>query len=608
MRRLLAALGIIVLALVIVVAAAVTFPGLWLTSIVEDRLQARLDREVSIDGGLDLHLFDPPALIAYRVTVANPDWAEEPALLEAQRVRVTFDADALLNFSVKPESLSLIEPDLYLARAGEDRTTWPSGDNGAMNLGLGRLEVTDGRFEYRVPERDTAMTGTLETTDGGDGVTYSASGTYKGRETEASGTGGDPLVLLRGEEPWPLDAEITAGGHEVALDGTATGLPAPSAVDMQIAGAGPSLAGLGALVNAGLPTSPAYDLSGRLILEGSTHWRFEEAGGTIGDSDVAGRIGVQTAQDQSLLTAELSSQTLHATDVRAVLGEPGAQQTGGPTEIPSEGLRTLNADVSASAEALMVAGRSLEEVTVTVDLQDGRLHLEPLRFGVGDGRASGSATLAAGQGESAPSAAVALDLNRLELQPLAGVEAVRGVFGGRIDVQSTGQTLQAMRGNVDGQVVLLMSDGRLTRDWLSMAAFGLEDLFVAQDEPGTDIRCMAVGAEIAQGIAEAGTLYADTNAALVRGDGSVNLRDLTLDLAFRIEPRGDHLFEYNGPVGVSGPVSDPSIDLDVGEAVAEGLATVALKTVLAPVTAATSFMDETVGSGSSCRARLDAAG
>ncbi|WP_404383403.1 AsmA family protein [Caenispirillum salinarum] len=611
MKPALKVVGVAALVLVTGVAVALAFPAFWLEPLLENRLSARLDRQVQIDGSVDLSVFDPPAIMAEDVAVANPAWAQEPWLLQAQTLRVTFSADALWSFSLKPVAIGLDQPRLFLARNGDGGTTWDvAGLGGGQSQGSGdsgrdldRLTVDDGRFRYRDPGQDTDLTGTLSTT--ADGTAYDASGTYKERETEASGTGGDLLVLLRGRAPWPLEAEVTAGGHDVSLQGTATGLPAPTGLDLTIAGAGPSLAGLGELVGGGLPTSPPYDLAGRLTLTDG-RWQFSDASGTIGESAVAGLVAVEPAADggPTRLTVDLSSGHMEVADIAAVLGEPGVSE--GPAQIPAEALRAYRADVTLKADELVVAGRALPDARIQARLENGRLTVDPLMAGVGDGRMQGRAELAAG---SPPTVAVSLELNRLELNPLAGVEAVRGVFGGTVDLESSGATVEAMRGNLSGRVALLLSDGRLTRQWLEMAQIGLSDLtglFIPQEDDATAIRCAAAGFDVSNGVAEATALYADTEAAVVRGDGAIDLRDLTLDLAFTMDPKGAVTLAYDGPVHVTGPISDPSIEAGgVASTVLQGLGAVALGTVLTPVAAVAPFIDTSVGAEGGCRQALD---
>jgi uncharacterized protein involved in outer membrane biogenesis len=509
MKRVLSRTAAVLLVAVGACVLALAFPGFWLKPLLENRLSAQLGRAVEIEGPVDLVVFNPPTVFAQGVAVANPAWAQDPWLLQAERLRIVFDRAALWSLTLRPTIIALKAPYLSLSRNAQGAATWDipgldrdlgdaSGTNDSL---LDTVILQDGHFRLHVPNQATDITGRLDAT--AEGTAYTAAGTIRGHRADLTGSGGLLLPLLRGGEPWPLDMSGTVGAHALTARGTLTELPVPTGLDLSLTGRGPDLAGLGALVDVPLPPSPPYDLTGRLtLLDG--RWQFSDAAGTLGTSRLSGLVAVEPSprtDSPLLLTVDVSADHLNVADLP-------------PLSVITSGAGAFHhaATITVEAETLVVGAVILSNVQAQGTMRGGTLRLSPISLELGEGRAVGEAVLADG---SAPT----------------------------------------------GTATFLLSDGDVGRKWLEAVSPALADALIPSDAESTSLRCAAVGLTLQQGQANA-TLYAETGNALLRAAGSIALETVTVDLAARVDPQNAEDASRPGFLHIAGPLLSPTTTQD----------------------------------------------
>jgi uncharacterized protein involved in outer membrane biogenesis len=87
--------------------------------------------------------------------------------------------------------------------------------------------------------------------------------------------------------------------------------------------------------------------------------------------------------------------------------------------------------------------------------------------------------------------------------------------------------------------------------------------FMVEGDRSIPIRCAFGDFVVKDGVATARALAFDTTDTLVIGDGTINLRDETLDLRLRPRPKDRSLFSFRAPLLVGGTFKDPSFRPDM---------------------------------------------
>jgi hypothetical protein len=132
---------------------------------------------------------------------------------------------------------------------------------------------------------------------------------------------GGPLLELEPNKPYTFSAHLTAS--DIDLESHIT-VPKPfdlSTLDVKFVVSGDDLADVYYLTGLALPNTPKYRFAATLQVDG-TKFSSQDLKGSLGSSDVEGRVEVQTAGARPKLTAKLSSATLNIADLAPTLGTP----------------------------------------------------------------------------------------------------------------------------------------------------------------------------------------------------------------------------------------------------------------------------------------------
>jgi uncharacterized protein involved in outer membrane biogenesis len=174
-----------------------------------------------------------------------------------------------------------------------------------------------------------------------------------------------------------------------------TGLLSLSAVDLQVALRGNSLAQLYPLLGVALPRTNAYAASGHLLRKESS-WRYEKFTGRVGKSDVAGSLQLELSNGRPFLRGEVVSKVLNLDDLGPVIGARSAgEKTAAKTlgrvlpDLPFDPahLRAIDADITLRAASILRAkALPLDQLVTRLKLQNSVLQLNPLEFAAAGGR------------------------------------------------------------------------------------------------------------------------------------------------------------------------------------------------------------------------------
>ncbi len=577
----------------------------WVRVPLQDYALRQTGRELRLAGDLRLRWAWPvPMVRAERVSFANPAWAQTPQMLTADAVEAGIDLPQLLHGRLAVADLILTRPHVALEQASGGRKTWLldlQQTDEERRIPISRLQLDQGEVDYIDSVGRSAVHATVSTVgpaagagaegDGGPGVVFKAQGKLLGQPFAASGRGGAVLAWRDQSLPYPLQVDATLGRTRVQASGTVTGLLALAAVDLRMTLRGDSLASLFPIVGIALPPTPDYVSAGRLVRSGKT-WRYEDFTARVGRSDLAGSLQVDLAGARPQLTGALRAQRLALADLAPAVGaHPVATAASSPAParrrlLPDEPfdtarLASLDADVTLKAQSLVRAeGLPLADLDTRIRLNDARLRLDPLNFGLAGGQLRGQVLL---DSHATPlRGQLQMQLRGLQMARLLTTldlaKASIGRLDGDLNLAGQGASVGRLLGSANGRVTLVAQNGQISR--LLMEQVGLHLLEILQLQLTGDqtvaLNCAVADFSVRQGVMQAQALLVDTAVNTLVGSGSVDLSREMLDLTIVPKTKISSLVALRGPIYVKGSFTQPAVALDTGSIAARGAGAVLL--------------------------------
>ncbi|MEX3629752.1 MAG: AsmA family protein [Burkholderia sp.] len=407
-------------------------------------------------------------------------------------------------------------------------------------------------------------------------------GRYKHVSIDGTGKIGGVLAVRDATRPFPLQADIKAGDTRLAIVGMLTDPMQLAAIDRRLWLQGTSMSHLYALTGVTLPdTPPATEgrLIGQFRCNGST-FRYENFDGRVGGSDLHGTLSYAP---RPLLSGELVSNLLQFSDLASVVGADSASSkrargdtTKQPADrvLPVETFRTdrwkaLDADVKFTGRKLIKdKDLPISDLYTHIVIQDGVLSLTPLRFGVAGGTLSTEARL---DGSGTPLkgrfSVAARHLKLKQLFPTAKVmQSAFGEINGAATLAASGNLPAALAATSTGEVKALVTDGAISRLLMEAAGLNVANVVYEKLSGNRDVKinCAAVDFVATDGILNSKLFALDTDDAVIRVDGNVNLRDEGLDLQIHPQTKGFRVFSLRSPLYVKGTFKNPKVDVNVG--------------------------------------------
>jgi AsmA protein len=221
------------------------------------------------------------------------------------------------------------------------------------------------------------------------------------------------------------------------------------------------------------------------------------------------------------------------------------------TKLPFDVLHDADADLTLSADRLVWAGDTYHDLQAHLLAQSGKVILNPFRVTAPQGVMIGTLSLDASV--SPPPVAFTLRAPSMSAAKLAAALGYEGGASGQVQVDAAlngaGDTPHALAASASGHVGLTMVNGQFT-DALFQNAFGsaLNAAGVPPLSGSSDVRCLALRADLSHGQGRIDALALDTSRLALTGTGSFDLDAETVDLHLKPVVR-------IGGTGVAAPVS-----------------------------------------------------
>jgi AsmA family protein len=312
---------------------------------------AHLGRTVRIDGRLQLHLLSwTPRVVVNQLSIANPDWVtKRKDMARIGKLEVSLSIPALFKGEVLLPYLGVDDSDIDLLRDTKQRANWDFSTNGpskpatkptklpvlgALHLGAGHLVVAD---EIRKLRFNGTITADQAANGGAQSLSLKGDGSINEQPFELTATG-DPLVTAENHKPYTLASDIRAGRTKVKSRITINKPFDMGSVVADLSASGDDLADLYYLSGLALPNTAPYTISGHLQRQG-TLLKLTNFKGTLGNSDIHGKISVETAAARPILNAELFTKLLDIKDLGPTLGTRAATN---PSSLSQQQAREQN--------------------------------------------------------------------------------------------------------------------------------------------------------------------------------------------------------------------------------------------------------------------------
>jgi uncharacterized protein involved in outer membrane biogenesis len=458
---------------------------------------------------------------------------------------------------------------------------------------------------------------------------WTIAGSYNGAKVSGDGKSGSVLNLKDKEQPFPLHANLTVGGNtHIALVGTLTAPQELAALDLRLWLSGVSMSQLYPLTGIALPDTPPYStdghLSGKLSREG-IRFEYQRFTGRVGGSDLSGTLIYQARKPRPLLSGTLESRLLRFSDLAPLIGadsnasklrrgshelQPAGKAL--PVEgFRSERLKTIDADVRFKGRRIEhKANLPVQDLDAHILLKDGVLALDPLDFGVAGGTLNSKVVL---DGNSQPLLGkVNVEARHLVLPELfPTLQPLRnslGALDGSAALTGRGNSVAALLASSNGEVKTLMHKGAVSGMLLEEAGLNLANVVMYKlfGDQEVKINCAAADLIDNNGVFATRLFAVDTDTALIKVNGKVDLAHEQVDLTVNPESKGLRLLSLRTPLYVRGSLSKPQVGANVGVIAMKGVAALGLGALAAPLAALVPLTALSPNQGVDCRQMLGA--
>jgi uncharacterized protein involved in outer membrane biogenesis len=614
---------------------------------IDDKVAQAIGRPFVIKGDLSVHWRrDPaggdwlpgPVFTANDVVVGNPDWAKpDTSFAHLEQIHFRLSLWPLLARRIVVPSVQLKGPGVDLLKRADGKNNWTFAPVGgkqpsSWHLDLQRIGFDQGTLTLDdAPDRIDAkvevsplgkpipfadVMGSVARSDADKATAakptqdyyfgLKASGHYHGAPVRGTGKIGGVLAMRSQTAAFPLQADVRIGDVHIDLTGSLTNPRRLSALDLHLRLSGASMAHLYPIFGVTLPDTAPFDTQGHLTARLGEHgstFKYEDFNGHVGGSDIHGDVTYATGSPRPKLTGKLWSNQLQFADLAPLVGggtaarNPDADQPKQPAGkvLPVATFRTdrwkaMDADIGFNGKHVL-HGKALpiQDLQAHVVLDNGRLSLDPLDFGIAGGNATSTIHL---NGRAAPMQGT-LDLRARNLQlkqllPKAPTtQATLGEINGAIKLSGTGNSIAALLGSSDGELKMLVENGTVSRELMELAGLNIGNYLLAKlfgDEP-VPINCAATDLVAKDGLTTTRLALIDTRNALVDIDGTVNFATEGLDLTVSPHTKGLRILSLRSPLYVRGTFAHPQAGVKAGPLLLRGAGALALAAFAAPAAA-----------------------
>lgn len=630
-------LGFLFCLVIALVVLVIFWDWNWFRAPLEERVSAKLGRQVRIRN-LKVILGEDSTVLLDGLSLANPtDFPKDSKTATIQRLGISLRLRELLHHHVLLTHIDIDHPKVDLGRGAQGNPNWklaiqssPSSEPSwkvdllSLSVEAGMVHFVDPRLkaDFGLDIHTQAAAGQAELA-----TVVQIAGRYAGQPISGRFIGGSVLTLRDRARPYPVDLKLANGPSHISLTGTLLDPQHLAGADLTLLLTGEDLADLYPLTGIPLAQTPPYQLKGQL--DYAAHKvRFRNFSGTVGQSDLSGDVTVDPGHERPQVIANVRSKRVVLADLGGFIGAaPGKADA--PTEGAKQKLeheqgaassrllpdRRINlpklrsADVELHYRGDHIEGTSapLDNFVANLSIVNGAMRLHPLSFGVGQGSILINLQLNGQQDLVHMIADV--DFRRVDLRRVMQSTKLfegAGTIGGAARIDTVGNSVAQMAAQGNGEIKLFMQGGNLSALLVDLAGldFGNGVLSALGLPSRADLRCVVSDFDLQSGILHTKAMLFDTTEANVLGKGDVDLRQETIDYRLSTEPKHFSIGSLHAPINITGPLKKPSVKPDMVSLGARGAAAAILGITLTPVAALLPTIQLGLGENHDCAEML----
>lgn len=565
----LAAAGLVALMLLLLAA----FPVSWFKGAAERQLGEQFGSRVHIASLDRENAFSlSPVIRVSTVRIAQANWAGKGEMASIRLLRLRLHLLPLLRGRFDAELLTGRGVRLFLVRAADGRKNW-SKDNERQrrddSVSMANINVEDAVIHYKDALQKRSLTLAVRV-DPKSGLSAEGTGSVDGAPVRLRARGG-PMTADR---PWRFDAAIDGPALGIHVAGSMAGPLRTGSMTFRISARADDLKRVDRVIEAGLFGTQPVNLRADVRHEDAT-WTIQTLTGTIGKSELAGRLTARKVDGRMKLNGEVRFAQLDFEDLASDIGKATAialERTEGLKLVPNTRINIRKIDATDGRIAVRVdrvmGGRrpsSITDLRGVLTLDNRILTVEPLRVGLRRGAITGKAVIDQRAGQAKPRVTLSLDMRDSRISALAGGDGkIDSRVDGRVRLTGTGDTIREAVGTSDGTIGVVARSGTLPAKIAALIGFDIGKGLVAGDKDRSDLRCAVLHLDVRNGRGTVDPLLIDTGISQSRGSGTIRFPAETLDITLTGAPKGDVALHLPGAVSARGSVREPKIVVPEG--------------------------------------------
>jgi len=595
--------GVFIVAVIGIVAVISTFDVNQYKGEIIEAAENATGRKLQIGGDLQFALSFVPTVVIEDVKFSNASWGSKPDMLTLDKFEVQVSLLALLSGNIQINRVILLEPEILLETNKKGLGNWvfaankteevdSDSDSSTPSVVVNEVHLENANIVYKdgVTGQETTLViekVVTESNSVNDPLSVMMKVAYNELPIEVTGSLGS-LNQLTGNDNYPIDLTLNVSGANIGLKGQITKPMDGKGLDIDVSFNVGALSDLSELAGSDLPELGPVSFTGKVV-DGKDAYSIKTMKLVLGNTDLSGDVTANISGKRPAISANLSSNLI---DVAELSGD---EQTGGKEEpkerlfssepLPLEGLKSVNANVTISAEQIKTSSLVLDKTKLALSLKNGNLSIKPLTTLLAGGSLNGNIGLNA----SGKTAILVTDISIKGLEPSQLGDLKDKISGATTDVsikvKGSGNSVSQIMAGLNGKLLLQSAKGELKGSGASTATTDLLTMLnpTAKSSDGTQLNCAVVNFNIKDGIATAdkGIALATTQMNII-GSGTVDLKTEKLDIGINPQARegvGISAGQLADLVRLGGTLANPQPTTDVKAALSTGLsATTAIAT------------------------------
>lgn len=570
------AIAAVVIALLVILLIAATFPVGLLKGVAERRLSDEFGAPVTIGSLSRTSSFSfSPEIVVSDLRILQPAWAGKGNFLKVARASAQLSIFDLLSGNADPRSIAVTGLDVALVRDARGNSNW-AGRAGTQSpasrdaRSLDRLLIEKSRFTLRDAKRRLNVAGTI-TANAATGLAIDATGRFDGAPATIKARG-MAVVGQRSSDAWPFSASMTSGILDITASGTTAGPLNFRDMTMKMVARGSSLKKLDHVIEAGLFGTQDIDLAGSVRHVGED-WFIDSLSGTIGRSQMNARATVLKRGGRTKIDATIDASQFNFEDLADDTGLAAARAKEArigkrvipDTRIDLSRMGPTDGIIRFSIARLLVEGGSVfQSLKGDLTLDHRTLKLENAVAKLDAGRMTGWVKV--DSTKRMPIFSTELRVEGALLETLVGQpDMIAGPVQGLVRITGTGTTIREAFSNGTGKIAFTASRGAMNRAAalvLGQDLGGAIGQKLGGDDAMTPLTCAILVFNAKNGVLRPSPFLIATAVSRGSGRGQINLDGEIVALTVVGASKEKPVLKLVDPLRIGGTFSSPSITVD----------------------------------------------